>query len=135
MVPLKYLNNFWRTFEMSPFNCEINRILTWPANCVVYNAANNKTATFAITGTKRCVPVVTVVTIATIKIRIQTHNYLEKFAKVKDYNVMIDQPIKSYIKTNEDIRKITTGQGDDYTTGCLRDYNYIKKQNDSNRFG
>ena len=45
---------------------------------------------------------------------------------------MIDQPIKSYIKTNEDIPKITTGQGDDYTTG-LRDYNYFKKQNDSNR--
>ena len=83
MVPLTYLNNFWWTFEMSPFNCEINRILAWLANCVVYNAANNKTATFAITDTKRCVPVVTVVIIATIKIRIQTHNYLEKFAKVK----------------------------------------------------
>ena len=23
--------------------------------------------------------------------------------------------------------KITTGQGDDYTTGCLLDYNYFKK--------
>ena len=38
-----------------------------------------------------------------------------------------DQPIKSGIKTYENILKITTGQGDDYTTGCLLDYNYFKK--------
>ena len=31
------------------------------------------------------------------------------------------------IKTYENIRKITTGQGDDYTTGCLLDYSYFKK--------
>ena len=36
-----------------------------------------------------------------------------------------DQPIKSYIKTHENIQKITTGQGDNYTTGCLLDYNYL----------
>ena len=44
------------------------------------------------------------------------------------------QPIKSYIKTNENIKKITTGQGDDYTSSCSLDYNYFKKQNDRNRF-
>ena len=38
-----------------------------------------------------------------------------------------DQPIKSFIKTYENIQKITTGRGDDYTTGCLLDYNYFKK--------
>ena len=31
------------------------------------------------------------------------------------------------IKSYENIRKITTGQGDDYTTGCLLDYTYFKK--------
>ena len=31
------------------------------------------------------------------------------------------------IKTYENIRKITIGQGDDYTTGCLFDYTYFKK--------
>ena len=30
------------------------------------------------------------------------------------------------IKTYEN-RKITNGQGDDYTTGCLLDYTYFKK--------
>ena len=28
-VPLKYLNHFWRTLEMSLINCEINFVLTW----------------------------------------------------------------------------------------------------------
>ena len=29
--------------------------------------------------------------------------------------------------TYENIRKIDTGQGDDYTIGCLLDYSYIKE--------
>ena len=38
-----------------------------------------------------------------------------------------DQPINNINKTYENIRKITTGQGDDYTTGCLLDYSYFKE--------
>ena len=37
-----------------------------------------------------------------------------------------DQPINSMIETYENIRKIATGQGDDYTIGCLLDYSYFK---------
>ena len=37
-----------------------------------------------------------------------------------------DQPINSMTKTYENVRKIATGQGDDYTTGCLLDYSYFK---------
>ena len=37
-----------------------------------------------------------------------------------------NQPINSDLKTYENIRKIATGQGDDYTTGCLLDYSYFK---------
>ena len=53
--------------------------------------------------------------------------------EIKDYNVMInernffDQPIKNFLKTHKHIRKIVTGQGDDYTTGCFLDYPYFKK--------
>ena len=36
-----------------------------------------------------------------------------------------DQPINSMAKTYENIRKIATGQEDDYTTGCLLDYPYF----------
>ena len=38
-----------------------------------------------------------------------------------------DKTINNMIKTYENIRKITIGQGDDYTTGCLLDYTYFKK--------
>ena len=52
--------------------------------------------------------------------------------EIKDYNIMIngenffDQPIKNNKVTYENIRKIATGQGDDYTTGCLLDYSNFK---------
>ena len=52
--------------------------------------------------------------------------------EIKDYNVMIDgksffdQPIKNDKIRYENMRKIATGQGDDYTTGCLLDYAHFK---------
>ena len=58
--------------------------------------------------------------------------YLPK-VEIKDYNVMIDgrnvfdQPINDMNKTYENIRKVATGKGDDYTTGCLLDYCYFKE--------
>ena len=36
-----------------------------------------------------------------------------------------DQPIRNNKVTNENIRKIATGEGDDYATGCLLDYPYF----------
>ena len=36
-----------------------------------------------------------------------------------------DQPIKNNKVTYENIRKIATGQGDEYTTGCLLYYPYF----------
>ena len=36
-----------------------------------------------------------------------------------------DQPIKNNKVTYENIRKIVTGQGVDYTTACLLDYSYF----------
>ena len=34
--------------------------------------------------------------------------------------------LKNNLRTYDNIRKITTGQIDDYTTGCLLDYPYFK---------
>ena len=42
----------------------------------------------------------------------------------KDY----DQPIYSDIKQYEEIRTLSTGQGEDYTTGVLLGYECIKHQ-------
>ena len=58
--------------------------------------------------------------------------YYHPTEEIKDYNVIIDrrnffdQPVKIDFKTNDNIRKIAIGRGDDYTTGCLLDYNYFK---------
>ena len=41
--------------------------------------------------------------------------------------IFFDQPVKNDKVTSKNIRKITTGEGHDYTTGCLLDYSYFKK--------
>ena len=57
--------------------------------------------------------------------------YLPK-SIIKNYKVIINaknfyhQPIYSEIKPYEDTRNLTTGQGEDYTTRCFLDYEYIK---------
>ena len=38
---------------------------------------------------------------------------------------VFDQPIKSNKVTYENIRKIATGHGNDYTTACLLSYPYV----------
>ena len=51
---------------------------------------------------------------------------------ITNYNVLIDgrnfndQLINNQIKKYDEIRKIATGKGDNYTTGCLLDYQYFK---------
>ena len=53
--------------------------------------------------------------------------------KIENYNIEIDgrnfydQSINDSIKQYDEIRKISTGQGDDYTTGCLLDFAYFEK--------
>ena len=53
--------------------------------------------------------------------------------KVNNYNIEIDgrtfydQPINDSIKQYYEIRKISTGQGDNYTTGSLLDFAYFGK--------
>ena len=58
-------------------------------------------------------------------------HYLPK-VEMKDYNIMVDSKnffyeiINNNFKTYENIRKIATDQGDDYTTGCLLCYSYFQ---------
>ena len=37
-----------------------------------------------------------------------------------------DQPINNLIKQYDEVRKVSTGQGDDSTIGCFLDYAYFK---------
>ena len=63
--------------------------------------------------------------------RTSDDQYYLPTVEIKDYNIVIngenffDQPIKSNKITYQNIRKIATGQGDDYTNGCLLDYPYF----------
>ena len=53
--------------------------------------------------------------------------------KIENYNIEIDgrnfydQPINGSIKQYDEVRKVLTGQGDDYTTGCLLDFAHFEK--------
>ena len=40
---------------------------------------------------------------------------------------IFDRTTKNDWKAYDNIRKITTSQGDDHTTGCLLDYSYFKR--------
>ena len=68
MVRLKYLSDFWISFEMSLINYEINLIVTCSASWVISNAAGNQDATFSITDTKLYVAVVALSTDDTAKL-------------------------------------------------------------------
>ena len=58
--------------------------------------------------------------------------YFLPSVKIDNYNIEIDgrnfydQPINGTIKQYDEIRKMSTRQGDDYTTGCLLDFAYFE---------
>ena len=64
--------------------------------------------------------------------RISSKRYFIPNVEIKEYNVMIDgknffdQPVKNDKVTYENVRKIATVQGDDYTMGCLLYYIFFK---------
>ena len=60
-------------------------------------------------------------------------------SEIKNYNIEIDgrnfydqrinnQETNDLIKQYDVLRKVSTGQGDNYTTGCLLDFGYFKKK-------
>ena len=59
--------------------------------------------------------------------------YFVPCVDIASYDVLIDgrnfydQPINDSIRKYDEIRKIATGKGDNYTTRCLLDYDYFKK--------
>ena len=64
-------------------------------------------------------------------------NFYNKYflprVKIDNYNIEIDgrnfydQPINDSIKQYDEVKKISTWKGDDYTTGCLLDFDYFVK--------
>ena len=67
--------------------------------------------------------------------RVLRNSHIKYFlprVNITNYNVLTDgrsfydQPINDLIKQYGEIRNTATRQGDDYTTGCLLDYQYFK---------
>ena len=67
--------------------------------------------------------------------KVEKNRHTEHFlprVNINNYNVLIDasnfydQPINDLVKQYDEIRNIATGQGDDYTTECLLDYQYFQ---------
>ena len=60
--------------------------------------------------------------------------YFHPRIKIENYNIEIDgrnfygQPINDLIKQYDEVKKVSTGQCDEYTTGCLLDFAYFKKK-------
>ena len=66
--------------------------------------------------------------------KVSDDSYKQNFfprVKIENYNNEIDgrnfydQTINDSIKQYDEIRKILTGKGDDYATGCLLDFTYF----------
>ena len=57
-------------------------------------------------------------------------------AKIENCNIEIggrnfyDQAINDSIKQHNETKEISTGQGHDYTTGCLLDFTYLEQITD-----
>ena len=64
---------------------------------------------------------------------IVTENIFLPTTNIRDYNILIDernfydQNISDEFKKYEELRKVTTGRGEDYTIGSLLDYHYWKE--------
>ena len=58
-----------------------------------------------------------------LKIKHNEHVTNDIIFQLKNF---FDQPVKNNLRTYGSIREIAIGQGYDYTTGCLLDYNYFK---------
>ena len=60
--------------------------------------------------------------------------YFQPRVKIENYIIESDgrnfyhEPINDLIKQYDEVRKVLTGQGDDYTTNCLLNFAYFEKK-------
>ena len=132
-VPVVFLSTQDNAKLLPQLNCGFKRTVSWnkymskPA-LLARNQNLNHLIVLGFQGVNRLF----VLTFEIDDQRISNKRYYLPSVEIKDYNVMIDrknffdQPVKNDKVTFDNIRMITTGQGDDYTTGCLLDYTYFK---------
>ena len=93
MVPLKYLSNFWRKYEMTFTDFEISLQLKWSKRCIlVAGTAANQQPEFKISDTKLYVSVVTLSTRDNVKL-LKNQNLILK-EQLIGVNVNLKEQIK-----------------------------------------
>ena len=105
-VPLKYLNNFWRSLEMSLINCKVELSLKWIENCLLtinVDANNNiNKATFTITDAKLYVPSITLSSEDNIKLSKLLSKGFKRPIYLDEYKVIFNENYNA----NEYIREL-----------------------------
>ena len=101
VIPVKYLSNFWRSLEMPLNNCKVKLSLKWYENGIFSRAGT--AATFAITDTKRLVPVVTLKTGDNAKLSELLSKGFERSVYWNKYKaILTDYAANSYIREKLD---------------------------------
>ena len=130
-------------FRNALINCEINLILTWSTNCVIVSTnVANQNATFEITDTKLCVPVVTLSTQNNSKLLqqlksgfkrvISWNKYLSKpelLAQNPNLNHLVEQSFQGvnrlFVLAFENDTQRTSAKGYYLSNVELKDYNIM----------
>ena len=133
-VPVVTLSTQGNTKLLQQLKSGFKRIISWNKyESTVKTFAQNRYLNYLINPSFQGVNRLFVLSFENENDRISHSTYYLPKVGIKDYNVMIDgrnffdQPINNMNKTYENIRKITPGKGDDYTTGCLLYYCYFKE--------
>ena len=95
---LKYVSNFWRSFEMSLINCKVELLLTWIERCML-TVAN--TETFKITDAKLYFPIVTLSAEDNVKLSKLLSEEFKRSVYWKKYKV-IGNIVVSINRANEE---------------------------------
>ena len=112
----------WKPLKIPFINCKVESKLKWIKYCVlsvdgnennINQDADDNNIIFTIKDIKSYVPIVTLSTKLLSK-------EFERSVHLNEYK------LKSDIKRYVGIRKLIRGQGEEYTTGCLLDYDYIR---------
>ena len=86
VVPLEYLNNFWRSLEMPIINCKIHLELNWFEDCILSSSGNS--AKFEITDAKLHVPIVTLSTKDNVNLKKQVSDGFKRSVYWNNYQTI-----------------------------------------------
>ena len=153
IVPIAYLSVFWQTLELPLINCEVNLILTWSANCVIFSTnVPNQIATFAITDKKLYVRVVTLSTQDNAKLLEQLNSGFKRLINLNKYlskhELLVQNPNlnhlvelsfqgvnRCFVLAFENYAQRTSSKGCYLPNVEIKNYNVmINRENDCSRF-